>query len=68
LEELGPGNLNFFILVFLVYFCVDNISAALMFSLFDILTINVPVVYMARYIMVLRRARSITRGIGRGGP
>jgi hypothetical protein len=30
------------------------------------LTINVPVVYMALYIMVLRRA--IIRGIGRGGP
>ena len=23
---------------------------------------------MAQYVMVLRRARSITRGIGRGGP
>jgi hypothetical protein len=33
-----------------------------------IITINVPVVYMARYAMVLRRARSITRGIRRGGP
>jgi hypothetical protein len=32
------------------------------------ITINVPVVYMARYIMVLMRARSITRGIGRSGP
>jgi hypothetical protein len=32
------------------------------------ITINVPVVYMALYVMVLRRARSITRGIGRGGP
>jgi hypothetical protein len=30
------------------------------------LTINVPVVYMARNIMVLRRAKSITRGTGRG--
>ncbi len=33
-----------------------------------ILTINLPVVYKTRYVMVLRRARSITRGIGRGGP
>jgi hypothetical protein len=33
-----------------------------------LLAINVPVVYMARYLMVLRRARSITGGIGRGGP
>ncbi len=32
------------------------------------ISINVPVVYMARYVMVLRQARSITRGIGRGGP
>ncbi len=32
------------------------------------LSINVPVVLMARYVMVLRRARSITRGIGRVGP
>ncbi len=47
---------------------MDNVSAMRMFSIFDILTIYVPVVYMARYIMVLRRARSITRGIGRGGP
>jgi hypothetical protein len=31
-------------------------------------TINVPVVYMAQYVMILRRAISITRGIGRGGP
>jgi hypothetical protein len=31
------------------------------------ITINVPVVYIARYVMVFRRARSITRGIGRGG-
>jgi hypothetical protein len=30
------------------------------------ITINVPVVYIERYIMVLRRARSIARGIGRG--
>ncbi len=30
--------------------------------------VNVLVVYMAQYMMVLRRARSITRGIGRGGP
>jgi hypothetical protein len=29
-----------------------------------IIFINVPVVYMARYVMVLRRARSITRAIG----
>ena len=28
-----------------------------------ILTINVPVVYMARYVMVLRRARSITSSV-----
>jgi hypothetical protein len=33
-----------------------------------IITVNVPAVYMARYVMDLRRARSITRGIGRGGP
>ncbi len=33
-----------------------------------IITINVPVVYMARYIIVLRQARSSTRGIERGGP
>ncbi len=32
-----------------------------------LLTINVPVVYMAQYVMVLRRARSITGGIRRGG-
>ncbi len=31
------------------------------------ITISVPVVYTARYAMVLRRARNITRGIGRGG-
>ncbi len=31
-------------------------------------TIIVPVIYMARYVMVLRRARSLTRGIGRVGP
>jgi hypothetical protein len=31
------------------------------------ITINVPVVYMAPYVMVVRRARSITGGIGRGG-
>jgi hypothetical protein len=31
------------------------------------LTINVPVIYMARYVMVLRRAASFTRGIGKGG-
>jgi hypothetical protein len=29
---------------------------------------NVPVVYMVRYKMVLRRATSITRGMRRGGP
>jgi hypothetical protein len=32
-----------------------------------IITINVPVVFMARYVMVLRGATSL-RGIGRGGP
>ncbi len=33
------------------------------------LTINVPVVYMARYVMVLRRARSILQGALEGvGP
>jgi hypothetical protein len=32
----------------------------------SLLTINVPVVYMARYVMVLRRATSITRGILKG--
>ncbi len=32
------------------------------------LTINVPVVYMARNVMVLRGVRSITRGNGSGGP
>ncbi len=35
---------------------------------YRIVTINLHVVYMARYVIVLRRARSITRGIGRGGP
>jgi hypothetical protein len=38
-------------------------NKALMSSL---LTINVPVVYMARYVLVLRRAKSITRGIWKG--
>jgi hypothetical protein len=33
-----------------------------------VIAINVPVVYMARYVMVLRGAISITRGIGRGDP
>ncbi len=33
-----------------------------------VITINVPVVYMARDIMILMRAIFITRGIGRGGP
>ncbi len=32
------------------------------------LTIIEPVVYMARYVMVLRRATSLTRVIGRDGP
>jgi hypothetical protein len=32
------------------------------------ITINVPDVYMERYLMVLRRAISITRGIRKGGP
>jgi hypothetical protein len=32
------------------------------------ITINVPDVYMARYLMVLRRAISITRGIRKCGP
>ncbi len=32
------------------------------------ITINVPAFYMARYLMVLRRTRSITRGIGRSWP
>jgi hypothetical protein len=32
------------------------------------ITINVPAVYTARYVLVLRRARSIRRSIGRGGP
>ncbi len=32
------------------------------------ITINVPVVYMARDEMMLMWAISITRGIGRGGP
>jgi hypothetical protein len=39
--------------------------------IYRIITMNVPVVllvYMAQYVMVLRRARSITRGIGRVGP
>ncbi len=36
---------------------------------FDVkITINVPVVFMARYVMILRGATSLTRGIGRGGP
>ncbi len=34
----------------------------------DTITIKVPVVYMVRHEMVLRRARSITRGIEMGGP
>ncbi len=34
----------------------------------NILTINVPVVYMARYVIFWRRPRSITRGMGRGVP
>jgi hypothetical protein len=34
--------------------------------LLSILTINVPVVYVARYVMILMRATSITRAIGRG--
>jgi hypothetical protein len=33
-----------------------------------IITINVPVVYMARDVRILMRAISITWGIGRGGP
>jgi hypothetical protein len=33
-----------------------------------IVTINVPVVYMERDVMILMRASSITRAIGRGGP
>ncbi len=32
------------------------------------ITTNIHVVYMARYVIVLRRARSITSSIGRGGP
>jgi hypothetical protein len=31
------------------------------------ITINVPVVYMAQDVMILMRAISITRAIGRGG-
>ncbi len=34
----------------------------------SIITINVPVVYMGRDVMILMRAISITRAIGRGGP
>ncbi len=33
-----------------------------------LITMNVPVVYMERYVMILRQAISITRGIGRDGP
>jgi hypothetical protein len=33
-----------------------------------IITINVPVVYMARGIMILMRAVFIMRAVGRGGP
>ncbi len=33
-----------------------------------IITVNVPVVFMARYVMVLSRARSIRRGVRRGWP
>ncbi len=33
-----------------------------------ILTINVPAFYMARDVIILMRARSITRAIERGGP
>jgi hypothetical protein len=33
-----------------------------------IITIYVPVVYMARDVMILMRATSISRAIGRGGP
>jgi hypothetical protein len=33
-----------------------------------IITIDVPVVCMARDVRILMRAISITRGIGRGGP
>ncbi len=33
-----------------------------------VITINVPVVYMARYVIVFRRARSITRGMEGVGP
>ncbi len=32
------------------------------------MTINAPVVHITQYVMVLRQARSITRGFGRGGP
>jgi hypothetical protein len=32
------------------------------------LTIDVPVVYMVREVMVLMQAISLTRNIGRGGP
>jgi hypothetical protein len=40
----------------------------LMRVLLRIITINVPVVFMAQYVMILRRAISITRAIIRGGP
>jgi hypothetical protein len=33
-----------------------------------VITINVPIVYMARDVMILMRAISITRAIGSGGP
>jgi hypothetical protein len=46
----------------------DGCPFLLILPPFCIITINVPVVYMALYVMVLRQARSITRGIGRGGP
>jgi hypothetical protein len=38
-------------------------------GLYNVLvTINVPVVYIARDVMILMRATSITRAIGSGGP
>ncbi len=48
---------------------LENFSARNYSTNKNSVTINVPVVYtMARYAMILRRAISITRAIGRGGP
>jgi hypothetical protein len=53
--------------------CRGSGSGAFLSSIRDqgwIITINVTVVFMARYVMILNNATSLrfTRGIGRGGP